>query len=158
MKRTIVAVAMAMAGVAACDGAGGAAEQGLSRSDADVSASASTEAPASALPAADPAMPGAPDFAALYPGAVVDATPTIADGAAGPGGLLTFVTEAEPDAVVTFYKRRAEASGLASIMAMNQGDAQAYGAASPQGASLQVVAAPAEDGTTSVQLTWSAGQ
>ena len=59
---------------------------------------------------------------------------------------------------MAFYRQRAEQAGLASIMAMNQGEARAYGAAArDRRASLQVVAAPGEDGLTSVQLSWSAG-
>ncbi len=101
-----------------------------------------------------------PVFAVLYPDADVSAPATLADGADGPGGLVSFTTDAAPDAVVDFYKQRAEAAGLTSISAMNQGEARAYAAASPDGAgaSVQVVAAPAEDGTTSVQLSWSAGR
>ncbi|MNO07877.1 hypothetical protein D3C81_2302640 [compost metagenome] len=72
---------------------------------------------------------------------------------------MTFTTDAAPDAVVAFYRQRAEAAGLAPVMAMNQGEARAYGAAARKenGATLQVVAAPGEGGLTSVQLTWSAG-
>lgn len=103
-------------------------------------------------------MPGAPAFAALYPGAVVEGDPTVADGMAGPGGLLTFTTSDAPQAVVDFYKTRAEAAGLSPVMAMNQGEAIAYGAGSPEGATIQVVASPAEAGSTSVQLSWSAGE
>ena len=83
----------------------------------------------------------------------------------GPGPGLeqveqTFATEAEPDAVVAFYREHAEAAGLTSVMGMNQGDARAYGAAGaqPNGASLQVVASPGETDRTSVQLTWNAGR
>ena len=66
---------------------------------------------------------------------------------------------AAPDAVVAFYRQRAEAAGLAPVMAMNQGEARAYGAAArtANGATMQVVASPGEGGLTSVQLTWSAG-
>ena len=71
-----------------------------------------------------------------------------------------FATDAEPDAVVAFYRQHAEAAGLTSVMGMNHGDARAYGAAGPQpnGASLQVVASPGEADRTSVQLTWNAGR
>lgn len=112
-------------------------------------------APAAAVPAA----PGAPDYAALYPGAALDQPATIADGPEGAGGLVTFTTAASPDEVVAFYRSRAEAAGLSSVMGMNQGDARAYGAAGGQNGAvnLQVVAAPGEGGETSVQLSWSAG-
>ena len=79
--------------------------------------------------------------------------------AAGPGGIATYTTDADPDAVIAFHRSRAEAAGLSSAMSMDQGEARAYGAASPEsGASLQVVASAAENGLTSVQLSWSAGK
>jgi hypothetical protein len=106
-----------------------------------------------------PAAPGAPAFAVLYPGASLDEPAVTASGPAGPGGLVTYSTDADPDAVIAFYRGRAEAAGLASVMAMNQGEARAYGAAGTDiGSNLQVVAAPTETGETSVQLSWSAGQ
>lgn len=102
---------------------------------------------------------GAPDFAAIYPGGTVEAPPTVAGGPSGPGGIVSFTTDAKPDAVIGFYKQRAEAAGLESVMSMNQGDSQAYGAAEvTNGATLQVVATALEDAPTAVQLTWSAGQ
>ena len=117
-------------------------------------------APAATLAPAQPAAPNAPVFAVLYPGAQVDGAPTLADGASGPGGVLAFTVAATPDEVIAFYKQRAEAAGLASVMGMNQGDTRAYGAAGSgeSAAALQVVASPAEGGGASVQLTWSAGR
>jgi len=75
-------------------------------------------------------------------------------------GISLVDGDAAPDQVFAFYRQRAEAEGLASVMAMNQGDAQAYGAASRQadGPSLQVVASPTPEGGANVQLSWSAGQ
>ncbi|WP_292227652.1 hypothetical protein [Brevundimonas sp.] len=107
-----------------------------------------------------PALPGAPAYAALYPGAELDGRPAIGAGDAGAGGLVTFRTSASPDEIVAFYKERAEAAGMRSVMGLNQGDARAYGAAGEanDGPRLQVVAAPGDGGATSVQLTWSEGQ
>lgn len=121
---------------------------------------------ASVAPAADAAPPLArgddvPVFAVLYPGAAVhDAPGVTATGPAGPGGLVTFVTPDAPDAVVAFYRQRAESAGLTSTMAMSQGEARAYGAAqgAEDGASVQVVASPDGEGRTSVQLAWSRGR
>jgi len=105
-----------------------------------------------------PAAPDAPAFAVLYPGASLDEPGISASGPMGQGGLVTYTTDAGPDAVIAFYRRQAEAAGLSSVMAMNQGEARAYGAAGKDGgANLQVVASPTEGGTTSVQLSWSAG-
>ena len=169
MKRSVAAVAVALTvGLTGCDGRSEAAPE------VDVVAATPTApaaepmtgtetanaAPDLTAPVADAtAIHGAPVFAALYPGAEADAPATVASGPTGPGGLITFSTDATPDAVVAFYRQRAEAAGLSPIMAMNQGEARAYGAAARKadGASLQVVASPDDDGRTSVQLTWSAG-
>lgn len=103
--------------------------------------------------------PDAPPFAVLYPGATLDAPAVTASSAAGPGGLATYTTEAGVDAVIAFHRAQAEAAGLSSAMAMNQGEARAYGAANPgSGASLQVVASATGADTTSVQISWSAGR
>lgn len=105
------------------------------------------------------AAPGAPAFTVLYPGGVLDAPAVTASGPAGPGGVATYTTDADPDAVIAFHRARAEAAGLTTAMAMNQGQARAYGAArTDTEASFQVVASATEEGPTSVQLTWSAGQ
>lgn len=115
----------------------------------------------SAVAAAVPAAPNAPDFAVLYPDATPVGPATIARGPTGPGGILTFTTEAEPDAVVAFYRARAEATGLTTIASMNQGGARAYSAgdgATGAGKLLSVVATPGEDGPTNVQLSWTAGR
>lgn len=165
MKRSVATVVLALSvGLAACDDRSQAAPEVESPS-VPAAEPAREAAPAAAPPAAaTPAAPataikGAPAFAALYPGAQTDAAPVTASGPDGPGGIVTFTTDATPDAVIDFYRQRAEKAGLFPIMAMNQGEARAYGASArtKKGASLQVVAAPDEDGLTSVQLSWSDG-
>lgn len=165
MKRSVATVVLALSvGLAACD------DRSQAAPEAESPSVASTEPSAYAAPAAAPAnaptpeapataIDGAPTFAALYPGAQADAAPVTASGPDGPGGIVTFTTDATPDAVIDFYRQRAEKAGLSPIMAMNQGEARAYGASArtDKGASLQVVAAPGEDGLTSVQLSWSNG-
>ncbi|WP_396594318.1 hypothetical protein [Brevundimonas sp. R86498] len=155
MKRIMAALALsaATALTAACgrDGETGASiapeERGGTTTPAPFSSTAGV-----------PAAPGAPAFAVLYPGASLDDPALSASGPAGPGGLVTYTTEADPAAVIAFYEDRAAAAGLLPVMAMNQGDARAYGAADPDGdVTLQVVASLTEAGTTSVQLTWVAG-
>nr|WP_312054976.1 hypothetical protein [Brevundimonas diminuta] len=164
MKRSVATVVLALSvGLAACDDRSQAAPEAESPAIAvaepatGAAPAASPVAPAPATPAT--AIEGAPTFAALYPGAQTDAAPVAASGPDGPGGIVTFTTEATPDAVIDFYRQRAEKAGLSPIMAMNQGEARAYGASArtEKGASLQVVAAPGEDGLTSVQLSWSGG-
>ncbi len=162
MKRTLAAAAlMAALALAGCsqapaDGAPAAAEAAPA---ADAAAPA-VAAPSVATGAATPAAPGAPAFAVVYPGGATEGPATVARGPDGPGGILSFTTDATPDAVIDFYRQRAEAAGLASVMAMNTGDARAYGAAASDGSGklLRVVATPVEDGPTSVQLDWTAGR
>lgn len=167
MRRCVAIGVLAFSiGLAACDGpAASQGEEAAARSfEADAASAAASDASAPAStgggsPASAAVIHGAPAFAVLYPGAQADGAPIAANGPGGPGGLITFNTDADPEAVVAFYRQRAEQAGLASIMAMNQGEARAYGAAASgdKGASLQVVASPGEDGLTSVQLSWSAG-
>lgn len=164
MRRCVAIGVLAFSiGLAACDSpAASRGEEAAAPSiEADAGAASTSDADAPAPTTAEAAglIDGAPPFAALYPGAEADGAPIVANGPSGPGGLITFSTDAEPETVVAFYRQRAEKAGLASIMAMNQGEARAYGAAASgeRGASLQVVASPGEDGLTSVQLSWSAG-
>ncbi len=163
MKRILAAMALACVAVApaACgpkDGEKAAAE---TPPPVEAAESAASTAPATTpAPSAGPAAaPDAPAFAVLYPGATLETAPVTATGPTGPGGIATYTTDADPDAVIAFHRARAEAAGLSSSMAMNQGDARAYGATSVDGrANLQVVASATEDGPTSVQLSWSAGK
>ncbi|WIY69322.1 hypothetical protein KB221_14800 [Aquidulcibacter paucihalophilus] len=162
MKRTLAAAAlMAALALAGCSQAPAdeapAVAEAAPAADAAAPAAAAPAAPASA---AAPAAPGAPAFAVVYPGGAAQGPATVARGPDGPGGILSFTTDATPDAVIDFYRQRAEAAGLASVMAMNTGDARAYGAAASDGSGklLRVVATPVEDGPTSVQLDWTAGR
>ena len=166
MKRSVAAVAVAFTvGLSGCDSRSQAApeiEAPAATPETTPAVDAAPTAPAapSAPVAADAlAIDGAPAFAAVYPGAQIDSPATLASGPTGPGGLVTFTTEATPETVIAFYRQRAEAAGLSPVMAMNQGEARAYGAAARKenGATLQVVASPGEGGLTSVQLSWSAG-
>lgn len=166
MKRSVAAVAVAFTvGLAGCDGRSEAAPEASPPPVVETApVEASPPSDAAVAPMADvgpdaTAIEGAPVFAALYPGAQADGPAAFASGPTGPGGLITFTTDATPDTVIAFYRQRAEAAGLAPVMAMNQGEARAYGASARKdnGATLQVVAAPDEGGLTSVQLTWSAG-
>ncbi len=177
MKRSLAAVvalltvASLTVGLSACDPSGkdhkasdtpsdSPAKTGAESPVAETGAPATTGAAPADAPAATVVRLGnAPDFAAVYPGGVVEAPPTVAGGPAGPGGLVTFTTDAKPEAVIGFYKQRAEAAGLAPVMSLNRGDTVAYGAAEPaNGAMVQVVATAVDQAPTSVQLTWSAGQ
>ncbi|WP_339915207.1 hypothetical protein [uncultured Brevundimonas sp.] len=151
MKRSMAVVILAMTTALAGCGNGEAA---IDRPDAD------TTPHAAPLNRHTVTRSGTPEYAAVFPGGQVSGTPTLSNGPTGPGGIVSFTTHADPATVVAHYQRQAEAAGLASVMAMNQSGARAYGAAAADGsgASLQVVADPVDDGTTAVQLTWSAGR
>ena len=154
--------AVVLFGLAGCDRANPPA-QPSAKAETAAPTMPSEPAAGNAAPVDAPAPAAAagptPAFAPLYPGARIDGAPLTANGAAGPGGLVTFTTDASPDEVVAFYRQRAEAAGLKSVTGMNQGEARAYGAAgdTADGPSLQVVAAPSPDGGTSVHMNWSAG-
>lgn len=169
MKRIFVAGAVATAlvvvcgALAACGGDNEPKAPAASETAAPAAAPEAVEAaPATnAVVTATPAAPNAPDFAVLYPDATPVGPATMARGPVGAGGILTFTTEADPDAVVAFYRERAEATGLVTIASMNQGGARAYSAgdgANGTGKLLSVVATPGEGGPTNVQLSWTAGR
>ncbi len=163
MKRTLAAAALTA--TMALAGCSPPAEEAAPAAEADAATAAEVVAPVVAAPPAKAApaalaAPGAPAFAVVYPGATPSGPVTVARGPDGPGGILTFTTEAAPEAVVDFYRKRAEAAGLSSVMAMNTGAARAYGAAAIDGSGkvLRVVATPVDDGPTNVQLDWTAGR
>lgn len=161
MKRTLAAAAlMAAMATAGCSPPAEDAAPAAEAVAAEAPAAPAAAVPAASTAAAAPAAPGAPAFAVVYPGASTSGPATVARGPDGPGGILSFTTDDTPDAVISFYRQRAEAAGLASMMAMNTGEARAYGAAAGDGSGkvLRVVATPVEGGPTSVQLDWTAGR
>ena len=164
MKRTLAASALmatlAMAGCSQPSAGEAPAPETVAAADAAAPVAAAPTGTVAMAAPATPAAPGAPTFAVVYPGGDLDGPATVARGPDGPGGILSFTTDATPDAVVDFYRQRAEAAGLASVMAMNTGDARAYGAAAGDGSGklLRVVATPVEGGSTSVQLDWTTGR
>lgn len=152
MKHCVATAAVCLTvGLAGCDESGGTVP-GTAAGQTVAEASRAPITPA-ATPLSGEAIPGAPGFVALYPGAEV-----VAAESGSPARQLVFTTDAPPDTVIDFYRQRAESSGLYPTAAMNQGPARAYGASdrAESGASLQVVASPTEDGLTSVQLNWNA--
>ena len=163
--------ALVLMGVGACGGeepappeetpeaaAADVAEETATPSAEDEATSAGTSEAAISETDPAPAAPGAPTFAVIYPGGAIQPPDEETGDAAGPGGTVTYVTAATPDEVVAFHRARAEAEGLASVMAMNQGESRAYGAHdTDSGANLSVFATPGEEGGASVQLIWSTG-
>lgn len=162
--------ALVLMGVGACGGEEPAppekgAEAAAESAEAPETPAAEDAAtPASATGTVSPdaeaalAAPGAPAFAVIYPGGAIQPPEDAADEDSGPVDGVTYVTSATPEEVVAFHRARAEAEGLTSVMAMNQGGDRAYGAHDTNsGANLSVFATPAENGGASVQLTWSGG-
>lgn len=164
MKRTLAAAAlMSIMITAGCSQApaGEAPAAGEAEAAAAEVAASPTAGSAAVASAAAPAVPGAPAFAVIYPGGSVEGPVTMAQGPAGPGGILTFTTDASPQTVAAFYRERAEASGLTTIASLNQPGTSAYSAgdgADGRGQLLSVVATPVEGGPTSVQLSWTVGR
>ena len=137
------------------DAAGTPAADALAETDSGTAAAVDQPpaTPAPALANAD----GAPPFAALYPGARLQSPAVTSQNETERGGMVTFTTPDHPEAVIAWYRDRAEAAGLASAMTLTQGETQVFGAqADGAGAHVRVVATPV-DGETSVQLTWSSG-
>jgi hypothetical protein len=164
MKRMFAAAGLTAALALAGCGQGPAPESAAADdAAADTAARAAPVAEASfpepPAVAPKPAAAGAPRFAVIYPGGTPTGPATVAQGPSGPGGIVSFTTPSSPDAIIAYYRKAAEAAGLASVMAMNQGEARAYGAAAEDGSGklLRVVATPTEGGETNVQLDWTAG-
>ncbi|WP_226638013.1 hypothetical protein [Brevundimonas poindexterae] len=150
-------------GVAACSQG---SDQPAPQADAAEAAAPSTDGSGMARPASDSPAPvaasdsSAPAYARAYPGAEIlpagDAAETDL------GGSVRFTTTDSPEAVIDFYQSRARDSGLSTVSALKQGEAQAYAAVDPEGrgATLQVVAQPAEGDAdqTQVSVTWTVAQ
>jgi hypothetical protein len=166
MKRLLavagLSAALAMAGCSQpddgtpppADQAGPATEAGAAAVASDAPAAPGVDA------AAEPAAPGAAEFAVIYPGGTPKAAATSLQGPAGAGWSVEFVTPATPDQVVAFYRQRAEAAGLKSINTLSRDEVRGYAAgdgASGAGKLVNVVATPLEDGQTDVLLQWSNG-
>lgn len=169
MKRSLAATAIVGAMVLAGCGdrapadkateAGAVASNAAAAPTVEPAARSAATPPASGMTAA-PAADGAPAFAVIYPGGTSEGPATLAQNADGPGGIVSFSTEATPAEVIAFYRQRAEAAGLKSTSTMNSGDSMGYGAnsAGGRGETLSVVATRVEGEPTSVQLSWTAGR
>lgn len=144
----------------------GACGQGAAEDDtppARAEAAAAPEAPDGPSEAAgvgESAPSETPAFAAGYPGAQPSPAPD--EPATDLGGSVSFTTNDSPEAVIDFYEARARESGLSTVSALKQGETQAYAAVDSEGrgATLRVVAAPAEgdDSQTQVSVSWTVAQ
>lgn len=168
MKRSLAATALI--GAMALVGCGEKEPPAENPATADAAVETVTRAasPLTSGPAAEPAalaaVPAAadaPSFAVIYPGGSPSGPATVAQGPDGPGGIVQFTTDATPEAVIAFYRERAEAAGLKSINTMNRGASAGYSAgdgAAGRGQLLRVIATRVEGEPTSVQLDWTTGR
>jgi hypothetical protein len=97
-----------------------------------------------------------PAYAPVYPGAVV-ATSVVGESGVGPGGFVTYSTEASPKQVAAFYRDRMKAVGKPVTMDADVGGGVQMLTAGDTGegkGGMQVIASPSGKGSE-VQLTWS---
>ncbi len=138
----------------------GQAEDDTPPAEAEAAAPEAPETPAGAAEPTEAAPTGTPAYAAAYPGAQPSPAPD--EPATDLGGSVTFTTADSPEAVIEFYQAKARDSGLSTVSALKQGETQAYAAVDPEGrgATLRVVAAPAEDddSQTQVSVAWTVAQ
>jgi hypothetical protein len=89
-----------------------------------------------------------PDFAPIYPGAVVTAGAG-GDSSTGTGSAVSFTSNDAPDKVVAYYKGVAAKAGMKIAAEMTMGDTRMLSAADEtQGRSLQVQVTAADGGTS----------
>jgi hypothetical protein len=86
----------------------------------------------------------------LYPGAAVVSNSTIATND-GKGSVLYFTTPASAADVAAFYRRQAEAAGIAIGLEQAAGETRTIAGEGPAGQTFMLTATPGEDGT-GVQL------
>jgi hypothetical protein len=94
-----------------------------------------------------------PDFLPLYPGAKVLSSIN-APQAGMQGGSVAFETNASPAEVVTFYKQKAAAQGLAETLSSTETDGMTYMASKDQ-TMVQVIASKGTN-STEIVLSWTA--
>jgi len=114
-----------------------------------------TNAPgAPPAPSPPPIRISTPDYAPLFPGAVLKATSaSTANGHRV--GSVTFLTPAAPQAVIDFYKPKAAAAGLATSADANIGVGLMYAATDPANQRTMQVIATTEASGTAVVLSWT---
>lgn len=136
----------------------GPAEDDTPPPEAEAAAPDAPGTPAGGAETAEAPPSGTPSYAAAYPGAEFNPSGAATDL----GGSVTFTTDDSPEAVIEYYQTKARESGLATVSALKQGEAQAYGAGDPErrGTTLTVVAAPTDDNPdqTEVSVTWTVAQ
>jgi uncharacterized lipoprotein YajG len=89
--------------------------------------------------------PNLPAFAPIYPGATI--TATVSGNADEAKGMVSLVTTDSAEAVLTFYRDKAAAAGLAEQAEMNMNGTRILTIGGAQGgnAALQITVSPLED-------------
>tara|TARA_A100001391_G_scaffold7621_6_gene4943 strand:- start:26351 stop:26845 length:495 start_codon:yes stop_codon:yes gene_type:complete len=93
-----------------------------------------------------------PDGFTLYPGAKVVSSTNVSAGS-GSGALVQLQSSAEPEEIVAFYRKEAEAAGIEIKMEMKANEAQIVSGESGDGLVFSINASPGDDGGTSATLT-----
>lgn len=100
-----------------------------------------------------------PDFAAVYPGAMIQSAITGNEGEAK--GMVTYLTPAKMAEVIEFYRGKGQAAGMtvAAEAAMGEGRMLAMKRGDSNDIGLQIsVAPPGDDGKTMVSVVYDAGK
>lgn len=92
-----------------------------------------------------------PDFAPAYPGAKVQ-TSMAGSSKDGKGGMVSFSTSDPADKVLDFYKTRAAAAGIKTVMSTEQGNSRSFSAGDEASGRSLNVSATSEGGNTQVTV------
>lgn len=92
-----------------------------------------------------------PDFAPAYPGAKVQSS-MAGSSKDGTGGMVSFSTSDPAEKVLDFYKARASAAGIKTVMTAEQGNSRSFSAGDEASGRSLNVSATSEGGTTQVTL------
>ena len=92
-----------------------------------------------------------PDGFLIYPGATVTSN-TVMDGPDGKGAMVTMQSDADPAAMVAFYRKAAEAAGYTIAMEMKTDASTMIAGEKKENKGGFSFSAGAKDGTTNAQL------
>lgn len=141
--------------VAACGGGGESTDQGVTQTvDAGDGNSATVRYGGGDDGIAPPE--NLPDFAAIYPGAMIQSAVTGNEGEAK--GMVTYLTKAKMNEVIEFYRAKGKAAGMsvAAEAAMGEGRMLAMKRGDSNDIGLQItVAPPGDDGRTMVSMVYA---
>jgi hypothetical protein len=103
-----------------------------------------------------PACTGFPDYIALTPDADVETCDSTDAGKAHVSGKIVFYTDEKPQAVVAFFRGKANGSGIPDGIVDNNPDSPMYSASdSTSGRSVTVTTSLQAEGGTEVTVDWA---